>query len=572
MTTAAIQTKLSQPLRVRLDVKVPMRDGVKLSADIYTPNGSGPWPVLLDRTIYDNQNDRGFAWIARFVEAGYAVVMQDCRGRYDSDGTFQPYINEAADGHDTVEWIGKQPWCNGKVGMFGISYIGFTQTQAALGGSQYLQGIMPIAAQQDNFGHWYADGIFQLHVGMNFIRMAGRTMQSNSRNLMNSEELYNRLPLVSALDDIVDLPFFKDAVKHSEYGEFWQKYSMRDKYDRVDAPAYFVTGWYDNLLRETFRLFQGWTQKAKTEKARKATKLVVGPWAHHNIGSAEQFGVVGFGTNAGMDIAGEHIRWYDCRLKGIDNGIDSEAPMRIFTMGENRWRTENQWPLPNMKYHKFFLHGRKANSLYGEGTMSLDKCTEDEEDDTFIYDPRNPVPTVGGQSLGVAGIVPGPADRRPVQRRDDVLVYTTAPLEKDMEATGPALVTLWASSEAKDTDFTANVTDVYPDGTAVAVCEGISSGRWAELKGNPIDQFKPEFMKPGEITKFSIQLWEMSYVFKKGHRIRLELSSSNFPRYARNLNTGAPFGTDSEMVVAKNTVYHRGRVCTHLTLPIIPRE
>ena len=212
---------MPQPLDLQLDVRVPMRDGVFLSCDIYRPTVGAPFPTLLIRTIYDKQQDRYVGWTRRFVERGYAVVMQDCRGRHDSDGPWQPYVNEANDGHDTIQWVGSQPWCDGNVGMFGISYVGFTQTLPATQRSPYLKALVPIASQQDNFGHFYVDGALQLHVAMNFVNMAGRTMKRESTSLLDWDALWRRLPLESALDDIVDLPFYRDAIRHSTYDEFW---------------------------------------------------------------------------------------------------------------------------------------------------------------------------------------------------------------------------------------------------------------------------------------------------------------------------------------------------------------
>ena len=261
-----------------LDVKVAMRDCVRLSTDIYLPPEGGPFPTLLLRTIYVNQADRGFQWVRRFVDGGYAVVMQDCRGRFDSEGAWEPYVHEAEDGHDTQQWIGAQSCCDGNIGTFGSSYIGFTQTQTAPLRCPYLKALVPSASQQDNYGHWYIDGALQLHTAMSFINMAGRTMQRAGRGLMSSEELYRRLPLVSALDDIVDIPFYRDAVRHFTYDQHWTAYSMRGRYAEVEAPALFLTGWYDNLLHETFKLYDGWASGARTEDARRLTKLLVGPW------------------------------------------------------------------------------------------------------------------------------------------------------------------------------------------------------------------------------------------------------------------------------------------------------
>ena len=543
-----------------------MRDGVRLSADIYTPNFGGPFPTLLIRTIYDNQADRNVAWARWFVEAGYAVVMQDCRGRFDSEGDWAPYTCEAEDGYDTQEWTGAQEWCDGNIGTFGSSYVGFTQTQTAPLRSRYLKALVPVASQQDNFGHWYSDGAFQLYVALNFMNMAGRTLHRNIRELFNSEELYRRLPLVSALDDIVDIPFVRDAVRHSTYDDHWSSYSLRDQYGEVEAPAYFITGWYDNLAHETFKLYKGWSEQAGSFEARRLSKLLVGPWDHKRIGSSEVFGSFDFGPASEVDIVAEHLRWYDRRLSGVDNGIDDEPPVRIFVMGENVWRDEAEWPLARTEYTNYHLHGGgRANSLHGDGALSTEP-PGDEPHDRYRYDPEDPVPTLGGQIMEIPDTVDGPWDRTPVERRDDVLVYTSEPLAHDVEVTGPVSLTLFAASSAPDTDFTGTLVDVHPDGKAIIICEGLLRARFRD------SITRPTLMEPGEVYELRVDMWETSNLFKAGHRVRLEVSSSNFPRFDRNPNTGHQAGVDAELRVAEQTVFHDGQWPSHLTLPHIPRK
>ena len=557
--------KYSQPLDLKLNVQVPMSDGVNLSTDVYLPMSGDPFPTLLVRTIYDNQSPQLIEAAERFVARGYAVVMQDCRGRFDSDGEWQPYVNEAQDGHDTQEWIGCQSWCDGNIGTFGTSYVGFTQSLTAPLRSKYLKALVPTVSQQDNFGHFYVDGALQLHVAMNFINMAGRTMQRGSRNAMNSEEFYRRLPLVSALDDIVDLPFYREVITHSTFDDFWKSYSMRYRYEDVDAPALIVSGWYDNLVHEAFKLFRGWTTKSGSDEARRLTKLLIGGWSHGNIGSSETFGTIGFGTAAGMDFIEEQLRWYDRRLKGIDNGMDDEPPIRIFVMGDNEFRHENEWPLARTQYTKFYLHSDGgANSLYGNGVLSTD-VPGDEPPDRYSYDPNDPVPTLGGQIMAIQMTVSGPWDRRPVERRDDVLVYTTEPLTEDLEVTGPVFLNLCVQSSAPDTDFTGTLIDVHPDGKAIIICEGLLRCRYR----NSIEE--PTLMVPGDTYELTVDMWETSNVFKAGHCIRLEVSSSNFPRFDRNLNTGNQPGMSADMEVAKQTIFHDSQRHSYLTLPIIPR-
>ena len=540
-----------------------MRDGVRLSACIYRPTKEGSYPTLLIRTIYNNKQDRYLAWTRRFVEAGYAVVMQDCRGRYDSEGPWEPYIHEAEDGYDTQQWTGEQPWCDGNVGTFGISYVGFTQTLSAPFRSPYVKGLVPIAGQQDNFGHLYVDGALHLHVAMVFHIWIGRGLQTDARALMDEMEIYRRLPLISALDDIADIPWYRDIIRHHTYDEFWKQYGVRDEYDQVDTPAYFITGWYDAMVHEGFKQYMGWKAKAISEDTRRTTRIMVGPWSHGGIGTAESFGDVDFGQGGAVDMVDEQLRWYDRRLRGIDNGIDHEPPVRIFVMGENLWRSENEWPLARTRYSPYYLSSDgRANSLHGTGTLSAE-LPNDAGLDRYSYDPENPVPTVGGPIMHVR--YAGPHDRRAVERRDDMLVYTSEPLEQDLELTGPVTMTLYASSSARDTDFTATLVDVHPDGRAINICEGLRRARFRES----IEE--PTLIEPGRVYEYTIDMWETSNVFKAGHRLRAEVSSSNFPRFDRNLNTGNRPGMDAEMQVAEQTVRYGGEYASHINLPVIPR-
>ncbi|MBI4553596.1 MAG: CocE/NonD family hydrolase [Candidatus Latescibacteria bacterium] len=549
-------------LRIQLDLKIPMRDGVRLHTVVYRPAHGERFPVLLIRSPYGTQHPRYVEWAARFARSGYGVVMQDCRGRYESEGEWRPYIDETNDGYDTQQWVGAQPWCDGNIGTFGTSYVGFTQILPATLRSLYVKALVPIANQEDNYGHLRCNGVLQLQNAMNFLALGQRMLLPVHIELIDLKTVYRRLPLISALDDLADRPFYREMIRHERFDEFWRSYSMKGRYGEVDVPAYFITGWYDNLMHEMFKCFRGWKHEARTPDVRAQTKLLVGPWPHSTIGTPAT-GDVHFGHAAAVDIPGAHLRWYDRRLKRIDNGIDDEAPIRLFVMGENVWRDESEWPLARTQYTKFYLHsGGRANSFFGDGILSLDP-PDNEPPDTFTYDPDHPVPTLGGQSMFMENT--GPKDRRPVERRDDVLVYSTAPLPHDLEVTGPVELTLYAASSAPDTDFTATLVDVHPDGRAIHLCEGIVRARFRESCE------ASTLITPGIIYAYTISLWETSNLFKAGHCIRLEVSSSNFPRFDRNLNTGQPAGFDTNMQIAHQTVYHNPHCPSHLTLPVIPR-
>lgn len=543
---------LSGDIRVQLDRKVPMRDGVLLSADIYLPPETGPFPALLCRTIYDNQG-RYVEWVERFVRGGYAVVIQDCRGRYDSDGTWEPYVCEANDGYDTQEWLGRQLWCDGTVGTFGISYVGFTQVQTAPLRSQYLKALAPLANQEDNFGHIYVDGVLALTNAVNFGWIGNRTVQTWARQQVDVRPLYWKLPLVSAMEQFTERPIYKLFLSHPTFDDYWRSYSLKGKYAEIEAPALMVTGWYDNLVHEMFKCFRGWTQEARPS-ARATTKLVVGPWVHSWLGSAERYGDVQFGPDAAMDMVDLQLRWFDRRLRGIENGIDAEPPIRLFVMGANVWRDEWEWPLARTRYTDWFLRGH--------GALSREAPGEDEAPHSYDYDPADPVPTTGGPSLSAD--LMGPRNRQALPARADVLVFETPPLDEPLEVTGPIELRLFASSSEVDTDFTAALVDVHPDGRAILVTQGIVRARFRDS----LEQ--PTLIEPGRVYEYRITLWETSIEFQPGHRMRVEVSSSNFPQFDRNLNSGEPLSTGTTIMIARQTVMHDRAHPSRIVLPEIP--
>jgi len=551
-------------VRIKLDLQVPMRDGTNLYAMAHFPAQGERFPVLLILSPYSTQHPRYLGWADRWVRAGYAIVQVDCRGRFESEGVWRPYVDEAQDGYDTQQWVGAQAWCDGTIGMFGQSYPGFTQILPAPYRSPYVKALVPVAHQEDCYGHLRYNGVLQLQNSVNFLHLGKRMMLSalNQHLGLIDMNVYRRLPLLTAIDDLGERPFYRELIRHNNFDEFWASFSMKGKYSEVETPAYFITGWYDNLCDETIKVYTQWKREARTPEARQTTRLLVGPWTHSTIATSTPFGDVEFGPTATMDMAGEQLRWYDRRLRSIDNGIDAEPPVRIFVMGANIWRSENEWPLARTQYTPFYLHGNgRANSLFGDGTLSA-TAPANEPVDTFTYDPNEPVPTQGGQSMFIENT--GPKDRRAIERRDDVLVYTSAPLDADLEVTGPVALTLCAESSATDTDFTATLVDVYPSGLAIHLCEGIVRARFRE------SYTAPTLIEPGRVYEYTFSLWETSNLFKAGHRIRLEVSSSNFPRFDRNLNTGHTPGLDAEMQTAQQTIYHDSSHASRLILPVIP--
>jgi len=545
--------RISEPvnsIKHETKIPVPMQDGVNLAAEIYRPDAPGKFPALMLLRYFRgrHQNVRG----EFFAKRGYAVVLVDCRGRYDSGGKWTPYVNDPQDGYDAQQWIGRQDWCNGRIGTFGLSYNAFTSYMAAPLGSPYLKCIFARSGQQTNFGHLYNDGVMQLNVIFEFGLHTKQGSQTQ-RIFPVDDPHYRRLPLIGAVDEFAGVQHVKDWFIHSRYDDYWKAYGIKEKYSRIKAPAYFITGWYDNLLHENWRNFQGFRKQGGSKEAREGAKILVGNWAHG--GSSGYPGL--------LDL---QSRWYDHWIKGIENGIDEEPPIKIFVMGANKWRGEHEWPLARTKFTKFYLHsGGHANSVRGDGTLTAVSPPPNSSPDRFEYDPEKPVYTLGGQ-ISTHSDVRGPKDRRSTQERNDVLVYTTDPLAEDLEVTGPVELQLYCASSAVDTDFTGTLTDVYPDGRAIHICEGI---RGATLRES-LEQPTP--IEPGKIYPMTISLWETSMVFRAGHRIRLDVSSSNFPRYARNQNTGLPLGTSAEVKVAHQTIYHDVQYPSHLILPVIPSD
>lgn len=567
----------SQPthqVQVYLNLQIPMRDGVKLAADVYRPEASGRFPVLLMRTYFGKHDTGKITSALYFAARGYVVVLQDVRGRFDSEGVWNPYVNDPRDGYDTQMWLGKQDWCNGSIGTYGESYDGFAALMPAPLRSPYVKALIPFGNQQTNFGHLYNDGVLQLGTVFSAgLFMGGHTLQptiagvyASGIQLVNWDELFRRLPLITALDDIEDVPWVKEWIRHDQDGDYWQSYGVKGKYQEISTPAYFVTGWYDNLVHEEFRNFAGFRTQGGTPEVRQGTRIIVGPWSHGSTKVTSGWDA-DFGPDANYDNNALFLEWFDYRLKGMKTGLSAEPPIKIFVMGANQWRFENEWPLARTQWTNFYLtSGGRANSLFGDGVLSASlPSAQEAKDDEYIYDPNHPVPTLGGQ-IAIFPEIWGARDRRPVQRRDDVLVYTTAPMTNDVEVTGPVSLVLYASSSVVDTDFTATLSDVYPDGRAVHICEGIRGVRFRDSLEHPT------LIEPGKVYKYEISLWETSNMFKAGHRIRVDISSSNFPRYARNQNTGNPFGMSSEVNIAHQTILHNAQYPSHLVLPIIPES
>ncbi len=588
------------------DVMVPMRDGVGLATDIYLPTRNGapledPLPTILMRTPYNTDGPTG----EYYASHGYAVVFQDTRGRYKSEGVWAMLNDDGRDGYDTAEWIGRQPWSNGKIGMIGTSYVGGTQHAMALERPENLTTVIPVDAMS-NMGYWSTrnGGAFELRF-WNWIHTAGASGGRQSRDpavrAMLADFVANRsaylplLPLRRGTTPLKHMPEYEEwlveAMKHGANDEFWEQNSIIDHPDRYkDIPVYLVGGWYDSWAINTTHNFT-----ALTETIEGPVYLIMGPWIHGRQGSAAH-GQVSFGPEAAIrDPRAWRLEWYDHWLKGIENSVGRTdpfaTPVRIFVMGTGderkdergyknhggSWRNENEWPLARTRYTNFYVHG--------DGTLSTQPPSVSQATTSYEFDPRDPVPTIGGNTSSGGGIMlQGAWDQTggehvwnwqtpvPLAARNDVVVFQTAPLEQDIEVTGELRVRLWASSSALDTDFTAKLVDVhpaspdYPAGFDMNIADGIIRARFRDSRE------REELMEPGEVYQFEIWMYPTSNVFKRGHRIRIDISSSNYPRFDVNPNTGEPLNDHRRMVTAVNTIYHDRDHPSHIIVPVIPRE
>lgn len=565
------------------DLAMTTRDGVMLRADVYRPTAPGPYPVLVRRTPYGKRlNDLAadFNEAHYFASHGYVVVVQDTRGRFTSEGAWYPFIYEARDGYDTVEWAATLPGTTGMVGTFGQSYGAISQYLAATQRPPHLRTSIPVSAYQLSFENfWFNGGALELGWMLSyFVNMAEAVLTAEGDDAAIKElaelkvdpavrfsaltdDALRHLPLLDWTDRLGrGADFLGDILAHPTDGPYWWATDLSRQLFNINVPMLHVGSWYDIANRDTPSYFTGLRETALD--ARDGHALIMGPWAHQlpfNQPTSGGTGDIDFGPEAAISLVDIERRWFDQYLKN-DGAELPRPPVRIFVMGEDRWRDEQEWPLARTEYTSYYLRsGGSANTLDGDGFLSVDPPA-DEPADRYRYDPDDPVPTAGGRFVGG-----GVADQRKKQSRADVLVYTGPELAEDLEVTGPITVDLHAMTTAQDADFVAVLSDVRPDGYAQNLAEGILRGRFR-------DSFvKPLPMEPGIPYEFTISLWNLSHVFRAGHRIRLHITSSDFPRWDRNAGTGAPTGTDSALRVAEQSVLHDVVHPSRVVLPVIPR-
>lgn len=593
------------------NMMIPMRDGVKLAADIYRPSVRGSvveekLPIILQRTPYNKKSEEYVEQGKYLAQCGYVVTIQDCRGRYRSEGIFNKYVDEPQDGYDTIEWLARLPYCDGKIGMWGLSYGAHVQAAAAKLKPPHLKTIVVnMGGMSNGWDHAVRNhGAFELkQLTWAFTQLAEETNNPAVKEMLSVERVEDwlqSLPLKKGLNPLSIVPNFEEYVfemmTHSDYDDYWKQMGVNwvEYYEQTsDIPMIHISGWYDAYCGTAIQNYLGLSRIKKSP-----IRLLMGPWLHGEITQAHS-GDVDFGPDAVIpDFYNEwHVRWFDHFLKGKDNGVGEEPALRLFVMGKGDghkdengrlshggyWRSEKDWPLPGTQFTTYYFHA--------DGKLSTKLPDANEPPSTYTYDPCHPVPTIGGSMAASKPLFVGGAfDQRerefkgdpekgfygsrppylPLKARPDVIVFQTEPLTENTEVTGPITVKLYASSTVVDTDFTAKLIDVYPpskdfpSGFEMNLTDGIIRARY---RNSPERQ---ELMKPGEIYLFTIEPFGTANLFKKGHRIRIDISSSNFPKFDCNPNTGEPLGLNRRMVAAHNTIYHDLIHPSHVILPIIP--
>lgn len=576
-------------MKLQRDAAIPMRDGTILYGDVYKPEGNGPWPALLERTPYNKETSSEISLKSPevYTANGFAVVIQDVRGRFKSQGDFYPFRDDGwgpnRDGYDTVEWMAAQEWCTGKVGTIGGSYSGVTQYRMLPTRPPHLAAQFVRESSSDYHREWtYRGGALEVGFAMQWAwrvalsNMSHPELAAKAERLGGLEAARARLqaadktphewlahrpqhphPLLTGLYD-----WANDWLQHPDEDAYWWETTIALHHHQIDTPVWHLGGWFDSFLRGTLVNYEGTVAKGMPN-AQRTQKLIVGPWIHGptNI-NQRKVGEIDYGQAAAVDLHDLRLPWFDHWLKGVDNGIMDEPPVRIFTMGANAWQSFDAWPPRDVRFEDWYLCGGRSGSAssLNDGLLTVERPEATDSPDSYLYDPDAPVPVLGGGWLSYAGDPMGGYDQRPIEGR--VLTYTSAPLPRDLEVTGWITARLFAMSSAPDTDFVVRLTDVSPDGLSRIVADGVLRARYR-------DSFeRPAPLTPGKLEELQVDLWASSNLFRAGNRIRVHVTSSCWPRWDANPNTGGPLFQEARAEVALNTVFHDALRPSSIRLPI----
>ena len=541
-------------------LSVPMRDGIKLATDIYRDADAAKAPVILMRTPYDRMKQKGLA--ERFAKAGYIFVAQDCRGTRASEGVMAPYNNEGQDGYDTLDWITRQPWCSGRVGMMGGSYVGAVQWQAAVENPPGLAAIAPQATWSSFYRNLYLGGSVRLSLIAGWI--AGNTPKPEGVKPADMSEALMRLPL-SDVDEAIGwpMPWLDAMLTHPEPNGFWTRLDLTPRLPDLTLPALHVVGYYDFFSRESVDNFIIMQKQARDLKTRQQQRLILGPWDHGTIGKTK-VADIDFGPEAILDTFALQLDWFDRHLKQDPAALSKPfPPVRYFSMGDNVWHNAQTWPPEGFTATSFYLHSDgKANTRKGNGRLTRQAPTKHQPADTFRADPSQPTPSNPITAAHpIKAAVWGPVDQSATEDRDDVLVYTSEPMTAPLTFAGNAEAKLHVSTDTPDADWAVKLIDMHPDGFAQNIARGILRGRYRN------SLLEPELMKPGQVYEITVDLGPVAATIAKGHQLRVDISGSDFPLYDRNPNTAEGiFGNMT--AIATEQVHHKPGALSRLVLPV----
>lgn len=546
----------AEQTRPVFETGIPTRDGIELSADVYLPTKQElPAPAVVTITPYDKSGSLVAPEGRLYQDRGYAFVAVDVRGRGKSEGEWRAFVNDGRDGHDIIEWVAAQPWCTGKVGTTGLSYMGWTQWATAAERPPHLTCMISTSAA----GRWqqeipYTDGCFQLYFGWWLYMVRRRISEWHGVTQTDWDDVLSRLPL-EAIGDFINPTglTWRDMMDHDTLDDFWQALRFDDRYQTIDVPCLHVTGWYD--LEDLLGAFHHYEGMMAASPARERQRLIVGPWSHVNSRFPHSaYGGVEFGPDAALEMDAIHLAWCDYWLKGEQNAVMQSPPALLFETGSNRWRDATTWPLAGGEW-SLYLGWNGA-----DGTLNAEPAEEQDPDRSYRYDPLDPCPTqIDVTRYPIEDV---PIDMTEVEHRSDVITYTSSPLGQSITVSGWPHLEFWASSDRTDTEWHVKLTDVDPSGRSIKVCQGCLRASYRDSLAEPSP------LTPGEPDHFRVELWPVHHTFLPGHSIRVSITSSDFPWFARSLNQFGPIKDQSEPLVANNTIHHGGDFASRIILPV----